>query len=242
MSFPKIATSQASELALNSATSDNDDFESAANVSLAAACLSPHSGSTHGLAAGDATEVLSAPHEAVADSTTTEPSFLSELHNARIRMEVAGELGANDALGYRGMLHVLDAAAVGGMTASKFGTLETLVSLMNAPDGISTSAYVAHISHSLIDGDPANADWTGGEATPVALGNLSATSTQAHVDGLIDKWFLGTKPPTSCKRARCFRHTKRRAITMSIRALSETAGFSPRSGRSPCKTRPLSGR
>jgi hypothetical protein len=82
------------------------------------------------------------------------------------------------------------------MTASKFGTLETLVSLMNAPDGISTSAYVEHISHSLIDGDPANADWTGGEATPVALGNLSATSTRAHVDGLIDKWFLGTDQPS----------------------------------------------
>lgn len=55
---------------------------------------------------------------------------------------------------------------------------------------------VAHISHSLIDGDPANADWTGGEATPVALGNLSATSTRAHVDGLIDKWFLGTDLPS----------------------------------------------
>jgi len=196
MSFPKIATSQAGGLALNSAANNNDDFESAANVSLAAACLSPHSDGAHGLAAGNATEALSAPHQAVADTATTEPSFLGELHNARIRMEVADGLGANDALGYRGMLHVLDAAAVGGMTASKFGTLETLVSLMNAPDGISTSAYVAHISHSLIDGDPANADWTGGEATPVALGNLSATSTRAHVDGLIDKWFLGTDQPS----------------------------------------------
>jgi hypothetical protein len=131
-----------------------------------------------------------------ANSTDTTPSFLSDLHNARIRADVADQLGANDALSYHGMLDVVRAAAAGGMTQSKFGTLETLVSLMNAPDGISTSAYVDHISHSLVDGNPANTEWTGGEATPIALGDLSATSTQAQVRELIGKWFLGTDLPS----------------------------------------------
>jgi hypothetical protein len=122
--------------------------------------------------------------------------FLSELQDETIRTDVAGVLGANDSLSYQGILQVLDAAAVGGMTASKFGTLETLVSLMSATGGISTSAYVQNISHSLIDGDPANAYWTGGASMPIALGNLSATSTQAQVDDLIGKWFLGSDLPS----------------------------------------------
>jgi hypothetical protein len=139
-------------------------------------------------------ETAPAPNAGATDAAA--PSFLNELHNARIRTEVADQLGANDSLSYHGMLQVLDHTAVGGMTVGKFHTLETLASLINAPDGISTSAYVQHISHSLIDGDPANAEWTGGESTPVALGNLSATSTHAQVDELIGKWFLGTDLPS----------------------------------------------
>ncbi len=53
------------------------------------------------------------------------------------------------------------------------------------------------ISRSLIDGDPANAWWTGGKAKPTALGDLSGTSTEAHVNKLIDKWFLGTDHPNT---------------------------------------------
>jgi hypothetical protein len=136
------------------------------------------------------------PGDLPLNSTDATPNFLSELHNARIRTDVADALGPNDSLSYHGMLDVVRAAAAGGMTAGKFGTLETLVSLMNAPDGISTSAYVAHISHSFVDGDAANAEWTGGEATPVALGNLSPTSTPAEVHELIGKWFLGTDLPS----------------------------------------------
>ncbi len=130
------------------------------------------------------------------NSDAFKASFLSELQNGTIRTEVADVLGANNSLNYQGMLQVLDAAAVGGMTASKFGTLETLVSLMNEADGISTSAYVENVSHSLIDGNPANAHWTGGASTPIALGDLSATSTQTQVDDLIGKWFLGTDLPS----------------------------------------------
>jgi hypothetical protein len=128
---------------------------------------------------------------------TMQPGFLSELDNAQIRADVANELGAGNSLSYDGLLHILDDAAVGGMTASKFSTLETLASLLNAPGGITTSAYLQDITHDLIDGDPANAHWTGGRPTHSALGDLSATSTQAQVDKLIDKWFLGTDHPST---------------------------------------------
>jgi hypothetical protein len=130
-------------------------------------------------------------------SAAMQPSFLSELNNAQIRADVADALGGGDTLTYQGMLHILDDAAVGGMTASKFSTLETLASLLNAPGGIATSEYVQDISRSLIDGDPANTFWTGGKPKPTELRDLSATSSEQQVDQLIDKWFLGTDHPST---------------------------------------------
>ena len=73
---------------------------------------------------------------------TTQPGFLSELDDAQIRADVANELGAGNSLSYDGLLKILDDAEVGGMTASKFSTLETLASLLNAPGGITTSNYL----------------------------------------------------------------------------------------------------
>ena len=192
MSQDAIATWHAGELPLISTDTDSFDLASAERTPR----RPQFSAAVHDLAARDLAEALSVSHADATDTDTAAPGFLDELHNARIRTDVADALGANDLLSYHGMLQVLDAAAVGGMTAGKFHTLETLASLVNAPDGISTSVYVQHVSHSLIDGDPANAEWTGGELTPVALGNLSATSTQAQVDDLIGKWFLGTDLPS----------------------------------------------
>jgi hypothetical protein len=192
MSQDAIATWHSGELPLISTATDSFDFASAERIPR----RPQFSGAVHDSAVRDPAEALSVSHADATHTDTAVPGFLDELHNVRIRTDVADALGANDSLSYHGMLQVLDAAAVGGMTAGKFHTLETLASLFNAPDGITTSAYVQHVSHSLIDGDPANAEWTGGESTPIALGNLSATSTQAQVDDLIGKWFLGTDLPS----------------------------------------------
>jgi Calpain family cysteine protease len=196
MSPEKIFTWHPAEPVFKFIDTHNSDSDLGANGSFACTYPSLIGGNADGLVAGDAVETLSAPNAGGVNPAAAEPSFLDELHNARIRTDVADELGANDSLDYHGMLHVLRDAARGGMTDGKFGTLETLVSLMNAPDGISTSAYVQHISESLIDGDPANATWTGGEAKPKDLGDLSATSTQADVHELTGKWFLGTDLPS----------------------------------------------
>ena len=192
MSQDAIATWHSGELPLISTDTDSFDLASAERTPR----RPQFSAAVHDSAARDLAEALSVSHADATHTDTAAPGFLDELHNVRIRTDVADALGANDSLSYHGMLQVLDAAAVGGMTAGKFHTLETLASLFNAPDGITTSAYVQHVSHSLIDGDPANAEWTGGESTPIALGNLSATSTQAQVDDLIGKWFLGTDLPS----------------------------------------------
>ena len=130
----------------------------------------------------------------VSAATPTASSILAQLSNAGIEADVA-KLMVNNSLSYSSMLTILQDAAVGGMTASKFSTLETLASLLNAADGISTTAYVQQITDDVIDGNGANATWNGGSSTPVKLGNLSAKSSATQVDELIGEWFLGTDLP-----------------------------------------------
>jgi len=94
------------------------------------------------------------------------------------------------------MLAILnDVAALGTVTQQEFTDLKTLVSYFNKTNGIQVSSYVAYISNALVNGDAANATWTGGATSSVALGNLAAGSSQTNLNELIGKWFLGTDLP-----------------------------------------------
>ncbi len=57
--------------------------------------------------------------------------------------------------------------------------------------------YVHNLSNKIVNGDPANAWWTGGAATRTALGNLVAGSSATKMERLIGKWFLGRDLPTA---------------------------------------------
>jgi hypothetical protein len=131
---------------------------------------------------------------------TTAPSGTSSvvtlLGQLGVSASVAQQLTANNSLSYNGMLTILQDAAVGGMTATKFSALKTLASLLNQTGGLTTSAYVQQIADDVILGNTANAKWNGGSSTATTLGNLSATSTQTQVNELIGKWFLGTDLPS----------------------------------------------
>ena len=94
------------------------------------------------------------------------------------------------------MLTVLQDAAVGGMTASKFSTLQTLAAMLNQANEITVSSYVQQIASDVINGNSANATWNGGSSTATTLGNLSATSSQTQANELIGEWFLGTNLPS----------------------------------------------
>jgi len=122
-------------------------------------------------------------------------SIVSKLADPGIAADVS-KLMVNNSLSYNSMLTILQDAAVGGMTTTKFNTLQTLASLLNASGGISVSSYVQQITDDAILGNSANAHWNGGSSTATALGNLSATSTQTQVNELIGKWFLGTDLPS----------------------------------------------
>jgi hypothetical protein len=123
------------------------------------------------------------------------PSQAAELSNSGIEADVAKDL-QNGSLSYSATLSILDDAAVGGMTSSKFSTLQTFASELDVAGGISVSPYVKQIADDVILGNSANATWNGGAATATALGNLSATTSQTKADELIGEWYLGTNLPS----------------------------------------------
>ena len=123
------------------------------------------------------------------------PPQAAKLANPGIEADVAKDLQSGS-LSYSADLSILEDAAVGGMTASKFSTLQTFASELNTTGGISVSPYVQQITDDVIFGNSANATWNGGAATATALGNLTAASTQTQADDLIGEWFLGTNLPS----------------------------------------------
>jgi hypothetical protein len=123
------------------------------------------------------------------------PGIVSQLSNAGIAADVSN-LMVNNSLSYNAMLQILQDAAVGGMTASKFSTLQTLASLLNQTNGITVSSAVQQLTDDVINGNSANATWNGGSSNATSLGNLSATSSQTQVTELIGTWFLGTNQPS----------------------------------------------
>lgn len=120
---------------------------------------------------------------------------LSLLSDTGVRADVTAQLSGNS-LGYSGMLKILQDAASGGISASEFGDLKTLVAHFNATNGISVSPYVAYISDKLVNGDAWNSTWTGGAVLATALGNLATGTSAANADELIQKWFLGGDLPS----------------------------------------------
>ena len=128
-------------------------------------------------------------------SSLSTPPQAAKLANAGIETDVAKDL-QNGSLSYSADLSILEDAAAGGMTASKFSTLQTFASELNTTGGISVSPYVQQTTDDVIFGNSANATWNGGAAIATRLGNLTAASTQTQADELIGEWFLGTNLPS----------------------------------------------
>lgn len=83
--------------------------------------------------------------------------------------------------------------------ATEFADLQKIIA---AAATLKLDDSVRVLANKVVNGDEANAKFTGG-GTAVALGNLdvtkSAQSSQAHLEKLIGKWFLGLDRPTLLK-------------------------------------------
>jgi len=124
------------------------------------------------------------------------PAQLAALSASQINVMNAAQL-ASIKINYNSMLGILQADAADGISSAEFGALKALVGKFNVTGGISVSDYLEQISENVVLGDSANASWTGGAATALPLGNLTAGSSQAQANQLIGKWLLGTDLPGS---------------------------------------------
>ncbi len=86
-----------------------------------------------------------------------------------------------------------DVANRGSVTAAELSSLQVIAANLNS--GLSTSDYVSHLFIQLVNGNPANATWTGGSTTHVTLGNLQVGTTSTQMSELLGKWFQGTDLP-----------------------------------------------
>jgi len=142
------------------------------------------------------TAVITTPVTAVSStvSTTTVPAWVKTLSNASIRTDMTAA-DVNGTVSYAGLLKVLtdiDAtlSSTSKLTASQLADLKTIAANLN--NGMSTSSYLTYEMQALVNGNAANATWTGGAASAVTLGNLAVGFNATQLSELIGKWFQGT--------------------------------------------------
>jgi hypothetical protein len=154
-------------------------------------------GSTRGTGSG-ATGATSKTGGTTGSTTTL--SWISTLNDAVIKadMTAADVDGTVSETGMAQLFSDLGAeltADKSTLSASQLADLKTIAADLNV--GETASSYVTYITDALIDGNAANAKWTGGAASTTTLGNLAVGASATHVDELDDKWFLGTDLPSS---------------------------------------------
>jgi Calpain family cysteine protease len=127
------------------------------------------------------------------------PSWISTLGTATIAADMAAAdvAGVVSATGLTKLLTDLDAtlSATSTLTSAEFSDLQTIAANLN--NGLSTSGYLSYVFNALVNGNAANATWTGGNAASVTLGNLAVGANATNLSELIGKWFLGTDLPSS---------------------------------------------
>jgi hypothetical protein len=121
-------------------------------------------------------------------------SYVKDFHGVYAELAKV-ESGAS--LTFAGAETLLQTEASGGSSAGKFAALTDIAKSLNTSGGPSASSMVAQLFDDVVLGNAANAKWTGGAASSAALGDLSASSSQAQFGELLDKWFLGSDNPTA---------------------------------------------
>ena len=144
----------------------------------------------------------SAPTTTTAATTgsTPVPSWVSTLQTASIAADMAAA-DVNGTVTYAGLENLLNdldstlSSSKSTLTSAEFSDLKTIVTDLN--NGMSTSAYLKNIMTSLVDGNAANATWTGGAASSTTLGNLAVGSSATQLSELVGKWVMGTDTPST---------------------------------------------
>jgi hypothetical protein len=132
--------------------------------------------------------------------TNTTPSWIASINDATIKADMitASAAGSVSESAMAKLFVDLGAelsANKSTLSASQLADLKLISA--DLAQGESVSAYIAYVTDALINGNRANASWTGGAASSISLGNLAAGATATQITELADKWFLGSDLPSS---------------------------------------------
>ena len=174
----------------NGSAAKNESIGSGASFSVFAGVLS--------LVANPQTAQAGVSSTAVAAGASAVPTWVNTLTTPSIKTDmIAADInGTVSEANLRTLFaNVASSLGAGRLTAAQFVDLKTIAANLN--NGIGTSSYVTYIANALVNGNAANATWTGGSGTAVALGNLGVGSSATQVTELVGKWFAGTDLPNS---------------------------------------------
>ncbi|WP_353227859.1 C2 family cysteine protease [Novosphingobium sp.] len=129
----------------------------------------------------------------------TTATLLSGLTTGGLLTQVKAVSAAGQSLfSYPALLSILTATekAIGstGLSAAQLADLKRLTTAVGSVLG--TQSYLYGVLAAMVNGNAANATWTGGATTSVTLGNLAVGSSAKQFDELLGKWFLGTDLPS----------------------------------------------
>ena len=111
-------------------------------------------------------------------------SWTVSLVNSGLNGTVANAI-ADGSLTYQEVLQLLNTVAVGGLTPSKLGDLQTTYT---NSIGIFSSDYVRAMTYNVVYGNPANSTWWGGQSAVAdadTQGNLSGSTSESDALRLI---------------------------------------------------------
>ncbi|PWT89061.1 MAG: hypothetical protein C5B56_07740, partial [Proteobacteria bacterium] len=134
----------------------------------------------------------------MAGTVETYPSWIDSLSDDQIRASmIAADVGgtvseAGMAALFQNLVDVLKAEN-STLSATQFADLKTIAANLNV--GETASSYLTYITRALVDGNPANATFTGGQASASPLGDLAVDATATQIQELADKWLYGTDLP-----------------------------------------------
>ncbi|MBA4710719.1 putative Ig domain-containing protein [Aquitalea aquatica] len=170
-------------------------FSATPTSTLTATTVSTNTASTTALA-GSST--VSSASNMVKTGSTTAPSWIATLSDSVLKADMNAMAGTVTEAGLAKLVTDLSAELTTNKTtlsANQFNDLKTIVTNLNV--GESASSYHLYTLNALVNGNAANASWTGGAAASSSLGNLAVGSSAAQLSNLNGKWLQGTDLPSS---------------------------------------------
>ena len=141
--------------------------------------------------------VSSATTSVTSKTTATVPAWISALKDTALKADFTTFASAGTITEVELAKAMTDLASE--LTSSKStlsaGQVTDLKAIASNIVSMGASSYLQFITNAFVNGNAANAAFTGGAAKSTTLGNLAAGYSATQLNELTDKWFLGTDLP-----------------------------------------------